>query len=79
MIYKFYKTFTGVDFSREFFFRHTITLSNCVVFACKGKLLQRGGKYGTNIYERKKYTAFGIIHVTSNGDFHGRQFSVQHY
>lgn len=41
--------------------------------------VKKGNYYGSDIYERKKDTSAGGIHVTAYGHFHGGQFAVQYY
>ncbi len=79
----FYKTFTGVDFSREIFFRHTTIFFSCVAFFVsrhsRKVFDERRKVYGTNIYEREKNCALSDFNVAANGDFHGGEFPVQYY
>ena len=37
------------------------------------------GKYGTDIYERKKDTAAGGVHVPAHGAVHGGERAVQYH
>ncbi len=49
MLFYKHKTFLGVDFSREIFFRHTITISSCVAF-----IVVKGEKFMNQTFMREK-------------------------